>query len=207
MSQIESRTERREFDRITRFLHWLTALVVAAAFALVLSARFATSGSQATTIIQLHRSLGITVWVVMLGRLVWRQFSHFPGWSAGIPPAMRITAQCSEYALYALMLAQPILGLLETNAHGERVNLFFLGQLPALIGMDRPLSRQLLAAHQAVGFCLLGLIAVHATAALYHHFWRRDDTLDAMLPRQLRRQSVDNLSMSCVKGSGRCADG
>ncbi len=187
MSQVERHSESREFDRITRFLHWLTALAVITAFALVLSLRFATSRLEATTIIQLHRSFGVTVWMVMLGRLVWRQFSRLPDWSAGIPREMRIAAQWSEYLLYALMLTQPILGLLETNAHGERVNLFFLGQLPALIGVDRPLSRQLLGAHQAVGFLLLGLIAVHTSAALYHHFWRRDDTLDAMLPRRMRR--------------------
>jgi cytochrome b561 len=59
--------------------------------------------------------------------------------------------------------------------------------LPALIGTDRSLARQLLAVHQAVGFSLLALIALHASAALYHHFWRRDDALDAMLPRPLRR--------------------
>jgi hypothetical protein len=29
---------------------------------------------------------------------------------------------------------------------------------------------------------LLGLIALHVSAALFHHFWRRDDTLTAMLP-------------------------
>jgi cytochrome b561 len=38
-----------------------------------------------------------------------------------------------------------------------------------------------------VEFCLLGLIALHAAAALYHHFWRHDDTLEAMLPQGIRR--------------------
>jgi cytochrome b561 len=190
MSRIEGQSEPREFDRTTRFLHWLSALIVATAFALVFSVRFATSAQGATIIIQLHRSLGVTVWVLMLGRLVWRQYARLPDWPAGISREMRIAAQWSEYALYTLMLTQPILGLLETNAHGERINLFFLGQLPALIGADRSLARQLLAVHQAVGFSLLGLIALHASAAFYHHFWRRDDTLDAMLPRPIRRRAT-----------------
>jgi cytochrome b561 len=101
--------------------------------------------------------------------------------------AMRFAAQASEHALYALLLIQPIVGLLQTNAHGDRVNLFFLGQLPALIGRNRPLAKQLLEVHETVGLLLLGLIALHAAAALYHHFWRRDHTLDAMLPQALRR--------------------
>jgi cytochrome b561 len=64
----------------------------------------------------------------------------------------------------------------------------FLGQLPALIGTDRPLAKQLLEVHVAVGLLLLGLIALHVAAALYHHFWRHDDTLDAMLPLGMRRR-------------------
>jgi cytochrome b561 len=79
---------------------------------------------------------------------------------------------------YALLLIQPILGLLQTNAHGDRVNVLFLGRLPALIGQDRPLAKQLLKVHEKVGLLLFGLIALHPLAPLRHHFWRRDDTLE-----------------------------
>jgi superoxide oxidase len=178
------------FDPVIRFLHWLTLFLVAAIFILAFSIDFASSKEEAVALIQLHRSFGVTVWVVTLGRLVWRQFARFPNWPADMPPVMRFAAQWSEYALYALLLAQPILGLLHTNAHGDRVNLFFLGQLPALIGQNRPLAKELLAMHQTVGFLLLGLIALHASAALYHHFWRRDGTLEAMLPQGVRRHDV-----------------
>jgi uncharacterized membrane protein len=105
-----------------------------------------------------------------------------------MPQTMRFAAQWSEYALYALLLTQPILGLLYTNAHGDLVNLFFINQLPALIGQDRPLAKHLLAAHGTVGVLFLSLIALHASAALYHHFWRRDNTLRAMLPQAMRRR-------------------
>jgi cytochrome b561 len=142
------------------------------------------------TVVQLHRSLGLVVWGVTLGRLVWRQFAKFPNWPVDMTRPMRVAAQGSEYALYALLLSQPILGLLQTNAHGDRVNLFFLGQLPALIGRDRAVDRQLLAVHQTVGFLLLGLIALHVSAALFHHFWRRDDTLTAMLPSAAARRAA-----------------
>jgi hypothetical protein len=71
---------------------------------------------------------------------------------------------------------------------GERVNLFFLGPLPALITQVRPLAKQFLKVHETVGLLLLGLFALHASPALYHHFWRRDDTLEAMLPAGIRRR-------------------
>src|ERR1700722_592698 len=179
----------RVFDRTIRFLHWLTLALIIAIFVLAFSIDLASSREQAVALTQLHRSFGVTVWVVMLGRLVWRQFSRFPNWPPDMPQAMRFAAQWSEYALYAFLLVQPILGLLHTNARGDRVDLFFLGQLPALIGTDRPLAKQLLDVHETVGFLLLGLIALHAAAALYHHFWRRDDTLEAMLPQRMRRRA------------------
>src|SRR6202049_1494499 len=179
------------FDPVIRFLHWLTLFLVAAIFVLAFSiVHFASSSEEARTLIQLHRSFGVTVWVVTLGRLVWRQFSRFPNWPADMPQAMRLAAQWSEYALYALLLTQPILGLLQTNAHGDRVDLFLLGQLPALIAQDRPLAKQLRVVPETVGLLLLGLVALHASAALYHHFWRHDDTLEAMLPHAMRRRAL-----------------
>ena len=181
MLRADGDPELRVFDPVIRGLHWLTLLLVAAIFVLAFSVRFATSSDQAHTLVALHRSFGVTLWVVTFARLIWRQFSRFPDWPADMPPAMRFAAHGSELALYALLLTQPILGLLHSNAHGDTVALFFRGELPALIGRNLPLAKQLLAVHQAVGLCLLGLIALHALAALYHHFWRRDDTLAAML--------------------------
>jgi superoxide oxidase len=190
MLRTDGDPELRIFDPVIRFLHWLTLFLIVTIFVFAFSIDFASSKEEAVAVIQLHRSFGVTVWVVTLGRLVWRQFSRFPNWPADMPHAMRFAAQWSEYALYALLLIQPILGLLQTNAHGDRVDLFLLGQLPALIGQNRPLANQLLRVHETVGLLLLGLIALHASAALHHHFWRRDDTLEAMLPQGMRRRDA-----------------
>ena len=175
-------SNRGVFDQATRLMHWLTAGLMLCVFVLAFCIDLATSHASHTAFLQLHRSVGLTVWALTMARLVWRHFAKYPDWPSDMPQAMRVVAMASEYALYALLLAQPILGILQTNAHGDRVNLFFIGQLPALIEMNRPLARQLLTVHKAVGFCLLGLIALHVSAALFHHFWRRDDTLTAMLP-------------------------
>jgi len=189
MLRTDKNSERGDFDPVIRFLHWLTLFLVAAVFVLAFSIDLAPSKGQAVVLTHLHRSFGASVWVVTLGRLVWRQFSRLPAWPADMPQAMRLAAHGSEYALYALLLIQPIVGILLTNAYGERINLFFLGQLPALIGRDRPLERQLMEVHRTVGFLLLGLIALHVAAALFRHFWRRDDALDAMLPQRMRRRT------------------
>jgi cytochrome b561 len=178
----DSNPTLRVFDPTTRLMHWLTAGLMLLVFVLAFSIDRAASRVSHTVLLQLHRSFGLTVWVVTIARLVWRHFAKYPDWSSDMSPTMRVAAKVSEYALYALLLAQPILGILQTSAHGDHVDLFFLGQLPALIEKNRPLARLLLSVHEAIGFSLLGLITVHVTAALFHHFWRRNDTLTAMLP-------------------------
>jgi cytochrome b561 len=182
MMRAVGNSKREVFDQTTRLMHWVTAGLMLCVFVLAFSIDLATSRATHTAFLQLHRSVGLTVWIVTLFRLSWRHVAKYPDWPSDMSQAMRIAATASEYALYALLLAQPILGILQTNAHGDHVNLFFIGQLPALIEKNRPLAQLLLKVHKALGFSLLGLIALHVSAALFHHFWRRDDTLTAMLP-------------------------
>jgi cytochrome b561 len=186
MLRTDGNPEQRVFDPVSRFLHWLTVFLVATTFVLAFS--IDSFSSEEAVLLQLHRSCGVAVWAVTLGRLVWRQFARFPNWPADMPQAMRFAAHWSEYAMYTLLLIQPILGILQTNARGGRVNLFFIGQLPAIMGRDNSFGKQLMAVHRSVGLVLLSLIVIHASAALYHHFWRRDDTLKAMLPQVMRRR-------------------
>jgi cytochrome b561 len=84
------------------------------------------------------------------------------------------------------MLIQPLLGIVHTNARGARVDFYFLGELPPIIGPDKLLAKQATAAHDLVDDFLLAIIAVHAAAALFHHFVRRDDVLNTMLPGRRR---------------------
>ena len=185
-------SNRGVFDHATRLMHWLTAGLMLSVFVLAFSTDLATSRASHTALLQLHRSVGLTVWVVTLFRLAWRHFAKYLDWPSDMPQTMRVAATASEYALYALLLAQPILGFLQTNAYGDHVNLFFIGQLPALIEKNQSLAHQLLTVHEVVGFSLLGLIALHVSAALFHHFWRRDDTLTAMLPAAAAWRSLES---------------
>jgi cytochrome b561 len=195
-----SNLERRVFDQATRLMHWVTAGLMLCVFILAFSIDLATTRTFHVAFLQLHRSVGLTIWVVTLFRLGWRRFATYPDWPNDMSQTMRVAAVASEYSLYTLLLVQPILGILQTNAHGDRVNWFFIGQLPALIEKNRPLAQQLLIAHKTVGFSLLGLIALHVSAALFHHFWRRDETLTAMLPAAAAWRTVNVPADSVSRG-------
>jgi cytochrome b561 len=203
MMRADSNAELRVFDRTTRLIHWLTAGLMLVVFVLAFSIDIATSRTSHMAFLQLHRSIGLTIWVLTMARFVWRCFAKYPNWPSDMSRTMQVLAMASEYGLYALLLTQPILGLLQTNAHGDQVNLYFIGQLPALIEKNRQLAQQLLAVHKAVGFSLLGLIALHASAALFHHFWRRDDTLTAMLPAAGRWRIMSRGARAFKAGAAR----
>jgi cytochrome b561 len=178
-------------------LHWLTAAFMLSVFVLAFLFDLATSRASHIAFLQLHRSMDLAVWLLTLFRLAWRLNAKYPDWPSDMSETMRAVARTTEFALYLLLLLQPILGLLQTNARGERANVFFLGQLPALIEKNRPLAQHLFIAHKVVGFSLLCLIALHVSAALFHHFVRRDDILTAMLPaaaawRTLKPTAVRN---------------
>ena len=102
---------------------------------------------------------------------------------------MRTAVRSVEYMLYGLLLLQPILGLLYANAHGGRTGVFFVLRLPPLIQRNDELAEQLLLAHGAVATLLLAVIALHAAAALFHHFIRRDEILNRMLPKALQHSA------------------
>ena len=176
----------KNYDGVMRTIHWATLILVAGAFAAVWAADPALVGSYVRPVVQVHRSLGLTVAALTIFRLFWRWRAGIPALPDDLPVVQKLAARAAEGLLYVLLLAQPAVGLLYTNAYGLRVNLFFLAELPALIGRDRPLAAQLGTVHVFLGYSLLALIGVHSAAALFHHFIREDDVLNAMLPARLR---------------------
>ncbi len=174
------------FDPIALTAHWLTLFLILGVFS---TAFLMHRPSLAWTLtLQIHRSLGLMVWLVTVLRLVWRQFARLPDWPANTSRTMQRAARAMEYALYGILLLQPILGLLHSIAHGGRVKVFFLFRLPRLMEPNHDLADKLLAAHAIVAHLLLILIVLHASAALFHHFILGDQTLVRMLPGLARRK-------------------
>jgi cytochrome b561 len=146
------------------------------------STDFAASKEQRAVLSQLHYSLGITIFVLTLFRLGWRWHARIPSLPADLPRIQKLAARATEYFLYGLLLVQPLLGILHVNGSGKGVNFFLLGDLPPIIGQNKPLADQVLGVHDVVAYVLLSVIGLHAAAALFHHFIRGDNVLNAMLP-------------------------
>jgi cytochrome b561 len=166
--------------RSTRYLHWLTALSLLAVATTALIRDEVASRLARQWLLEGHRHLGLLILVLAALRIALRlrrQTHPRPAQA----PAMRIATWLTHAALYAALLALPLLGWALSDAAGKPPHLFGLA-LPALAAEDDDLADRLLAWHQDLAWVLLVLVSLHIAAALWHHFIRRDDVLRAMWP-------------------------
>src|SRR5436309_669817 len=95
------------FDPITIAIHWLSLLLIALLFATAWSRGLAEDGATAGALLSLHRAAGLLLWMLTVARIGWRFTAGArPQLIAALPPAQRIAARATEFALYALLLAQ-----------------------------------------------------------------------------------------------------
>lgn len=175
-------TQRAPFDAATRWLHWITVVLVIAQFVSIWLHQGATDSASAHALLTLHRSLGVSVWVVTLARLIWRCTGAFlPPFPDAMSALHRAAAKTSEYALYALLLAQPLMGLGMSLARGRAFDLFW-ASVPSIMARDKALASAFGAAHEIGGWALLVLVGLHSAAALAHHFVLKDGVLSSMAP-------------------------
>jgi cytochrome b561 len=178
--------ERAKFVPVIQTCHWLTLLLIGAIYSAAWIAYSGVVGEWYQPVMQLHRSLGLTVLALTIFRLAWRWRAHIPPLPNDLHKLQKLGARGTEAMLYLLLLTQPVLGLLQTGARGLAVDFYFLIQLPPVIAVDRPLAKLLHDLHALTADALLILIGLHSAAALFHHFIRRDGVLEAMLPARRR---------------------
>jgi cytochrome b561 len=173
---------RPPFDTLTITLHWTTLLIVLTLFGSGLLYGEVEERSWAPPLLQVHRSLGVTIWTLTMFRLLWRVTgARFPAFPASMTPLHQLVARLSEYGLYALLLIQPATGLAQTILRGRPFEVF-AWSIPQLVARDVALVGIFRAAHEIGAWCLFALAGLHAAAALVHHFILRDDVLEAMAP-------------------------
>jgi superoxide oxidase len=177
-----SLTRPRVYTSVMRSIHWITLSMLISVYTLAWSIDGAGSHDETLWLVMMHRSLGLSVMLLTLFRLGCRHVTRVPALPDGIPKPQRLVAKAVTIALYLLLFLQPQLGLIASQLHGDHINVFGVFMLPSVLAANRALSRQIFALHGTVALLLLALIGLHACAALYHHFVRRDEVLTGMLP-------------------------
>ncbi len=140
-------------------------------------------------LLQLHKSVGIAVLVLTLGRLAWRLINPPPPHGSNLTPFEAMASHWVHIGFYCALLAIPLSGWAMTSL--ERASSFPVFGIPwpafpfasALPGeVQDSLSALLNTAHGWLAWLMLGLLALHVAGALKHHFISKDPTVSRMAP-------------------------
>jgi cytochrome b561 len=177
--------DAQRYGFVAVLLHWAMALVLLSLVGLglyMVALPDVGYDQVKITLILVHKSVGMIALGLALARICWRAFNALPPLAGALRAWQQLAARVVHLCFYALMVLLPLTGWLMSSAGGYPVPVFGWFNLPDLIGQDPRLFEALIVLHRWLADALLALAALHAGAALDHHFRRRDDTLSRMLP-------------------------
>ena len=163
-------------------LHWLIGLMILISFSVGLYMVDLSLSPFKLRLYSWHKWAGVTIFMLVLIRCLWRITHAAPMLPADMPRWQRIAADASHFALYALMIAIPLSGWLMSSAKGFQTVYFGVLPIPDLLQKNKELGETLALVHQSLNFTMIGIVILHAAAALKHHFIDQDDILRRMLP-------------------------
>lgn len=187
MLKDNSRFNGNRYHSLSVSLHWLTLLLLIAVYALMEWKGIFPKGSEPRETMKMwHFMLGLTVLCVTVLRLGARFLFTVPPITPTPPAWQLMLAKLMHLALYIFLLAMPLLGWSVLSAAGKPIP-FFGFHLFALIEPNKDLAHTLKEIHETIGVLGYYLIGVHALAAIFHHYFMRDDTLLRMFPALCRK--------------------
>jgi cytochrome b561 len=178
------------YGTVAILLHWLIALLIVANVVLGLRSS-ALDGLARFELLQVHKSIGISILLFSLFRLAWRLTHRPPPYPADLGRATRAAAATVHWLFYALMIALPVTGWLLVSASPTNIPTLLFGTIPwpHLPGVhDLPIASRVAltdtaaTGHVALTYIAYLLVALHVAAALKHHFVERNGELGRMLP-------------------------
>jgi len=165
-------------------MHWLMFLLLVSVYACIELRELYPKGSDPREALKAwHFTLGLTVFALVWVRLGLRLFQVTPVIAPPIPPWQNVLSRLLHFTLYAMMVCLPVAGWLILSGEGKPIPFYGL-ELPPLIAENESLAENLEEIHETVGKVGYFLIGLHTLAALYHHYFMRDNTLRRMLPGQ-----------------------
>lgn len=181
---LEQLAGRERYTGVAKALHWLIAVLIFGQIAFGWYLQSVPRKTPARTVyVNLHKSTGLTLGLLVLVRLGWRLTHKAPPLPASVPAWERAAARASHVALYACMLLMPAAGYLASNFSKFGVNLFNAFLLPPWGVDDRRLYAVFNTIHVLTSYVFVALIAVHVLAAL-RHLYLRDGVFMRMWPQR-----------------------
>ncbi|MCU7852751.1 MAG: cytochrome b [Candidatus Thiodiazotropha sp. (ex Monitilora ramsayi)] len=165
---------------IAKGFHWLLFFMLTFS---VVAGNFLSSMPKGTEKLQsagMHKSFGVILLLLILLRFAWKLINTTPRPPEGSTVIENLLAQGMHWALYALMFAQPLSGILMSQTAGYPVSVFGLFELPVLIDKNPSSAELFRNGHGVIWILLAVAVAGHVAAALFHHFIKKDDVLKSI---------------------------
>ena len=180
---MQMRNSPNHFGIVAISFHWLTVALVILAWTLGTFGDELPRGPARSLGLLMHISAGVTILLLLCARAAWR-IGDPP------PPVERtllgkygdLTSRVAHYALYVLLSAVGLTGIVLQFARGNALPIFGLLEIASPWPADRSFARSAKEVHEFLANSLVILAALHAIAALTHHWVFRDQTLVRMLP-------------------------
>jgi cytochrome b561 len=170
------------YNPVSQALHWLTAAFVLAVLPLAWVAISLPNGEAKGSMFVLHKSVGLTIFAIVVIRIVWRMIYPAPADPAA-PKALEVISRINHWLLYAIFLIMPISGWLLSALSGRSTPYFWLFTIPGL-EKNEALSKTFATIHVLGQYAVYLLVALHILGTAWHLVIRRDGLLERMLPVQ-----------------------
>lgn len=135
-----------------------------------------------------HKSLGVTVLMVILLRILVRCITRVPG-ALLVASWQRRLADLTHLLMYGLLITLPLSGWLLNSVAGQPLSWFGLIDLPALAAKSSEWRATVDTAHVVLFWSLIACVVLHVLAVVHHQFVRRDRIMQRMI--SLARKPAD----------------
>lgn len=191
---------RARYGAVAIGLHWLTAAAIL--FQLGLAWRMDEGKTpEGFALIQLHKSVGITILALSLARLAWRFANPPPPLPAGLAPWERLVSRIVHASFYVILIGMPLTGWIMVSTSRIEIPTLLYGvvpwpHVPGLADLPAAAKHAWNAAaeqgHHLLGWGLYLLLALHVGGALKHQLLDRDQpVLARMAPGAVSRRRLE----------------
>lgn len=170
------------YNPVAQALHWLTAALVLAVLPLAWVALSLPPAPLKGSVFVVHKSVGITIFAIVVLRIVWRMVHPAPPDPAA-PMLLTLIARINHWLLYTIFLIMPVSGYLLTAWSGRATPYFWLFDIPGL-AKDEAAQKIATGIHVFGQWAVYALVLLHIAGSIWHLVIRRDGLLERMLPVQ-----------------------
>lgn len=166
-----------------RWFHWITVvLLIVLATAGVWGTSFEPKDEALKDLLSdIHESTGVALFVIVVLRLLRRMANPPAPLPSRLPRTVRFASRTNHALLYAMLLVQPVIGFLDTNAWGFPVTWARLVPIPSPIGHNESIAPWLSSMHEWGAIVFAALVTAHLGGAAYHGLIRRDGVVRRMI--------------------------